>query len=423
MVFTLSAQNNILTKNKKCCPEKKTEQSVSFFEKSILPKKTNTLKSTKGASIDTTICFDWNGTAWVYVQMFVYRYDSAGNLTQDTYHEWDGTAWKALYTTAYFYDVNGNEIENIEYIWDDMYSNWFELFKTEHIYDGTGLHLESINYSWTGSDWQQDGKMIYNWSGSVLDAMISQTWDGTSWVNSMMYTYQYGVMMELLETIAYLWNGTDWEELNKDTFTYDANMLLIEEIFYMWNGSGWDNSNRHTYVYDANGNEIESVFSQWNNGAWEDFDRTLSSYDANNNLIEEIYENWDGSAWLNDVKLEFTFDANSILTEIISYYWDGTTWIYNERCIFLHYDLSVGINESNAMSETINIYPNPANDIIKISSSYKVDIQIINTQGQILQTEEVKGEIQIDISLYPKGLYFIRSTSKVSNRVDKIIKT
>ena len=69
-------------------------------------------------------------------------------------------------------------------------------------------------------------------------------------------------------------------------------------------------------------------------------------------------------------------------------------------------------NDTENISEKLNFYvtPNPASDLITIHSQSPIKkVFLYNINGQIvLQTEQ----LQIDISLLPKGIYLIRAVTK-----------
>ena len=91
---------------------------------------------------------------------------------------------------------------------------------------------------------------------------------------------------------------------------------------------------------------------------------------------------------------------------------DGTT--DNPKEVFVDHDIvlaaffeSTGIDESNM--ETLSLYPNPANDIIRIEGlEGKHEIQIYNTFGTKVVTTTLLGGSEINISDLPEGYYLIR---------------
>jgi beta-glucanase (GH16 family) len=69
------------------------------------------------------------------------------------------------------------------------------------------------------------------------------------------------------------------------------------------------------------------------------------------------------------------------------------------------------------------IYPNPVKDFINIKSEETdYDVTIYNTKGKKLLTKKVTDfTTRIDISKYPKGLYFFKVTAKNSSELFKIL--
>lgn len=78
-------------------------------------------------------------------------------------------------------------------------------------------------------------------------------------------------------------------------------------------------------------------------------------------------------------------------------------------------------------TKSISIYPNPNNGKFTISlknSILKMQVDIYNTLGQKIyesSTRSPLSENEIDFSLYPKGIYFIKINDGDNNYTDKII--
>ena len=84
------------------------------------------------------------------------------------------------------------------------------------------------------------------------------------------------------------------------------------------------------------------------------------------------------------------------------------------------YRSTESLDEVNSISE-VNIYPNPANDVVNIKiENYEIDdvITIMDISGRTLITEYLtNNEMKVDVSNLSKGLYII----KVGDVVDKIV--
>ncbi len=96
-----------------------------------------------------------------------------------------------------------------------------------------------------------------------------------------------------------------------------------------------------------------------------------------------------------------------------------------ESCV----EICVGCESSktflngNSVASNVNIYPNPAKDIINIELENKVgngNIIIMNAAGMILKsTAAVGSNMMMDISELPTGVYFLRTEDSEGNLVLK----
>ncbi len=61
-------------------------------------------------------------------------------------------------------------------------------------------------------------------------------------------------------------------------------------------------------------------------------------------------------------------------------------------------------------NQILNVYPNPANNLLNIETNSTVNIQILNVLGVVITTEKLQiGNNAIDISNFAKGVHLIRS--------------
>ncbi len=76
-----------------------------------------------------------------------------------------------------------------------------------------------------------------------------------------------------------------------------------------------------------------------------------------------------------------------------------------------------------AVDKSINVYPNPATDVINIASDYSMKrVTLVNYVGQTVYTQEVIGnDYQINVSSYTTGMYFVRIETTNGSVVTKRI--
>jgi len=91
----------------------------------------------------------------------------------------------------------------------------------------------------------------------------------------------------------------------------------------------------------------------------------------------------------------------------------GATW--NDLCFAISPSTPTGINESEYNS-TLFIYPNPTNGILNIASKNSCIISVFSSTGEKILGDSI--DKIIDLSLLPKGLYFMRIIDKLSNTIE-----
>jgi len=68
---------------------------------------------------------------------------------------------------------------------------------------------------------------------------------------------------------------------------------------------------------------------------------------------------------------------------------------------------TVPTGEAPTASPGVTIYPNPTSDVLFVSSEAATTLCLHNTIGQILTTQTIQGQGEIDLSRYPNGIYFL----------------
>lgn len=83
---------------------------------------------------------------------------------------------------------------------------------------------------------------------------------------------------------------------------------------------------------------------------------------------------------------------------------------------------TLGLSKVNSDVE-INIYPNPAEKELNVSSSVEITkIEILNIIGQVVYTKELKSKnTKIDISNLPKGNYITKIHTKKGVKINKFV--
>ena len=105
----------------------------------------------------------------------------------------------------------------------------------------------------------------------------------------------------------------------------------------------------------------------------------------------------------------YTFaDNNAFATAAIQYY---RLKVIDKDARFVY---SAVIKLNNKQINPLSVFPNPAKDIVTISSSKKQDAVIVNTTGQLInKIQLVNGSQTIKVSGWASGIYFIKTTDEI----------
>ncbi|MBP1673279.1 MAG: hypothetical protein H6Q25_1094 [Bacteroidetes bacterium] len=167
---------------------------------------------------------------------------------------------------------------------------------------------------------------------------------------------------------------------------------------YEWsgNGSSWQSSTPSDWSYVANSaNEFEISFSKL-------------GITANTNVtLGVLFSFLD---WSNGSEITWPNGGYTIC---------GTPNAWAD----MHISLSTEVIENTEMENEIIVFPNPSHDKIDITGLKNSKIEIVNAQGQIMNTLNTSNStITIDISKLSVGVYTIIIQSDNKKIVKKIIK-
>ena len=119
----------------------------------------------------------------------------------------------------------------------------------------------------------------------------------------------------------------------------------------------------------------------------------------------------------NISELEFVTNGSNLgkIAEVVALYENGMTSVSVAKVIVEEDNIN-SINE-----EKLNIYPNPANDVLKIETEYEInEIAIYDIYGRRQVT--VTPNRQIDVADLTSGVYFIKINTEKGNIVKRFIK-
>ena len=160
--------------------------------------------------------------------------------------------------------------------------------------------------------------------------------------------------------------------------------------FYVWNGTTYTESGTYTGSFTAaNGcDSVVTLHLTINESVTYEFDTSV-----NESFV------WNGETFTETGDYTQAFTAANGCDSIVT----------------LHLNVITGISEAEMQ---INIFPNPANDILNITSSEQIsEIEIVNDLGQVVKRMKVNADNAIcNVEDLTSGVYVVRiRTINLSN--------
>ena len=148
---------------------------------------------------------------------------------------------------------------------------------------------------------------------------------------------------------------------------------------------------------------------------------------ANHTIILQADSTYSSYLWsTGDTGYTITVDTTGVGIAVGTYWVEVTdsNGCTKRDSIIITFDPCTGINDYD--SPYINIFPNPSNGTFTISLTginEAVELRVINLQGQVVYKEAncTNGTKQLDISNYPKGVYFLKLMGEELIAVEKVV--
>ncbi len=384
------------------------------------------------------------------------------SIIEYNYDEGTGTWTKKFIKKTYVYDENFNEVLWVYSNWNTDNNNWTNLMKEESQYDDTTNSMINTQYVWSNNKWNKeiksvfsynnDNKLIqelnYKWKYNLKDWLLVEKWD-----------YSYNAQGKPLTDSLYWWyaNSQEWALQKKIDYEY-INDKELHYIFYTnWdsNTNQWIASKKKWYLYDLQWRLINLSSYEWDDtkdSNWKLTNRKYYGYDDNDYLNEYADINieprddgyvqhelmfetneYDFSLMFNDIlfpnylnKQELKFHHKLLNTSLGQQNYD-TKQEEQYRAVKYYYSpiFVTGTDSYDFISESINIYPNPAKESIHInypSEHTRTLFELYDINGKKIISSNINKAESIDINTLRKGVYIYRIKFDQYEKVGKLIK-
>ena len=385
--------------------------------------------------------------------------------------------------TVFGYDALYNECttySNITIFKDTLWSGALKLDGTTFSAVSAPVQLFRCDVSKSDSNgnlWLVGSINKDNWAHG--DAYTVYKFDGTKWYDysppsiayngctSIAFESDGKIWFTTVNNGAYMYDGTSWQQYKTSVFT-GANSMAIDNSGNKWfaatgglvklTGSTWtafNTSNSGLKFNTVNDLAVEKNGNVWlatgssdeisdpTTGRIAKFDGTNWTYynpfndNMGSNLISSIAVDPNGKIWAGTYSGLTVFDgakwtnytdshtnpANNLQVLSIAFDSHGNKW-FGTACGILEFqDLTSLINSPTSQNK-MSVWPNPANSYINIDLSGQNsnnDISVIDSKGSLVLKNTISSnKVQLNISNFKQGLYFI-SVNTGSNRIVKPI--
>lgn len=335
--------------------------------------------------------------------------------TEDLYEEWNGVQWEYTTNSIYSYNFNLNEEEVYSYTWDENQSFWDPFHRILYTYNANVQLIEQLNQSENGG-WEDTGRYLYTYDGNGnLATSVHQFKSGNMWVNANKLEYTYDGNGNQIQAISQVWdsNNSLWVNSSKGVYTYN-NGILTEELYESWDDqiSMWLTDGKVLSTYDGSGLLVTKTSQLWENGGWRNQSKREYTYNNDGNLVKEEVSNWDtnNNAWILVGKIETIYNNDDLPYQETAQSWVTNAWQNVSRHTYT-YDVPQSTEELGA--ERLNVYPNPASDMITINldENTQSTAMIYSADGRIVASHVFAGKVnRVPLNQLPTGSYFLQLT-------------
>ena len=317
---------------------------------------------------------------------------SDGSYTQRDIQEFEYTGFGAISKRTQSYINNG--------VKDTSYIEYFS-------YDENELPTEEvIDYYANGTvDYTRKSRWIYGeptQSNTYFSSATQEEWnaDSAAWIPSMRYAYTYNE------------NGVP-SEITIYGYDRDVSRFIVFGKY----------ENIQFYYYDPKEPNLENSKPTYVKGdiLGEGTVSIIAEYDeyGNEKLFENFQHDGAGDSVLADgERIEYTYTAeNQVATSLEQMYDVDDKAYYNyQRITYGDYFTATALALNSKLTEDINVYPNPVNNILNIDNpSIEDNFIIMDINGQTILNGNGH---QVDMTNFANGLYLL----KMGNKTFKVLK-
>jgi len=394
---------------------------------------------------------DWENGGWMYSSLYNYEYNEDGLLTQEIQSGWDYEQgeWVQTQKIEYTYNEAGFVNNTTTSNWNQTLNYWIPSYQTNYTYNDHNDIIEILSKEWQYVYWVNSYKSEYEYNEEFLEiAQTNYSWNG-SWVVSDHSEKEYDETGNLLSFTSFYWNAelNQWENSYRYEEQYDeyGNLVLHTEMYWDYEAEDWVGNYKTEMIYDKQNllTEKYTAYFDWEQHIWTYSEKYEYAYDFLNNLETLIYSSTGGIIWEKDTEwvpgsrtsyiYNYEYDVTDLyvpgnyeyqymITEVNQESWLDDHWENGSKGNY-YYSLFVNTQIFSPVALEFVVYPNPASEQIQVNWGGAIPeymLQVINSAGQIVFSQNVRRHDYIDVSNLAKGTYVFTFSNRLQhNEISK----
>jgi len=327
---------------------------------------------------------------------YINQFDGMGNISEWRCQTLNGSG-SYVDMAKETYTWNGNQLQLREYS-SSIAGSWMLQSRTQFTYNTNGLKVADTSY-WYASNvnrWNmnQRSEYQYNSSNKLVSAKLYTPKTSGSALLSVSHIVENTFNgAGLLHTAMYFLFDTATNAMKamyKDSFGYigSANIQYIEAMYMdssKWKKNGYEY--RHINAYGL-ADSIDRFAWDKTITNWRQKTRVRYSYDGDHDLVRSI-------------SLVATAGGNAILPDTV----------YEEQYFYETFSRSTGVKTPEAWNGQVQVYPNPASDVLLINNLTQdgLSVMITDIKGSIVYNGQVQaGKSKVSLQQLTEGMYFVK---------------
>jgi hypothetical protein len=326
--------------------------------------------------------------------------------------------------------------------WNKKTDSWNFFDRNISTYDN-GLLVSELVQLFEGESWVNYNLISYNYMNGQVIEELENFWDHRhqEWVRSFrkIYSYEGGRLMQILHQNVF---NDVYVNSQREVLQYSEDGKLIEKRIQKFE-EAWSNFLKYQYYYNTNDLIFEENLTYWDENDWGDDRFTVNYvYDDRNNVVSKTKYKTIGQSRKNLVLEEFIYSDNGRLDNHLISEWNslGGKWVNKNRAVYVNdmngYIVSM-LNQSRNKKEWINflytdfrgnndpitgmdiaegmtfsIYPINYGKMamIEFDNPFKETffVRVIDMNGQLIGSATTNNnEVSIDARRMGRGLYYV----------------